>query len=96
MSAINKRSKCRKRKGAYGGEAKHEDLSQDEVDVGGSVGPAGLRRLDPSLPSLPRGGLLYGTGYGDPLEAVTYRKHNTLRSVVEHYPYTQKPPFGST
>jgi putative endonuclease len=34
-----------------------------------------------------------GTGYGDPLEAVTLRKQNTLRSVAEHFLYTQKPPF---
>ena len=34
-----------------------------------------------------------GTGYGDPLEAVTHRKQNTLRSVAEHYLYTRNPPF---
>jgi putative endonuclease len=34
-----------------------------------------------------------GTGFGDPLEAVTHRKQNTLRSVAEHYLYTRKPEF---
>ena len=29
-----------------------------------------------------------GSGFGDPLEAVTPRKQNTLRSVAEHYLYT--------
>ena len=32
-----------------------------------------------------------GTGFGDPLEAVTPRKQNTLRSVAEHYLYTTQP-----
>ena len=32
-----------------------------------------------------------GTGFGDPLEAVTPRKQNTLRSVAEHYLYTRGP-----
>jgi putative endonuclease len=36
-----------------------------------------------------------GTGYGDPLEAVTSRKQNTLRSVAEHYLYTRKPEFDT-
>jgi putative endonuclease len=36
-----------------------------------------------------------GTGYGDPLEAVTPRKQNTLRSVAEHYLYTRNPPFDT-
>jgi len=34
-----------------------------------------------------------GTGFGDPLEAVTHRKQNTLRDVAEHYLYTRKPEF---
>ena len=34
-----------------------------------------------------------GTGFGDPLEAVTYRKQNTLRSVAEHYLYAREPHF---
>jgi putative endonuclease len=34
-----------------------------------------------------------GSGYGDPLEAVTPRKQDTLRSVAEHCLYTRKPPF---
>jgi hypothetical protein len=92
MSAINRLSKCRERKGTYGDEAEHEDLSQDEVDVGGSVGPARLRRLDRSLPSLQRGRLLHGTGYGDPLEAVTHRKQITLRSVVDTTPTPKSHP----
>jgi len=36
-----------------------------------------------------------GTGFGDPLEAVTHRKQNTLRSVAEHYLYTRKPEFDT-
>ena len=35
------------------------------------------------------------TGFGDPLEAVTHRKQNTLRSVAEHYLYTRKPEFDT-
>ena len=33
------------------------------------------------------------TGFGDPLEAVTPRKQNTLRSVAEHFLYIRKPHF---
>ena len=33
------------------------------------------------------------TGFGDPLEAVTPRKQNTLRSVAEHYLYAREPHF---
>jgi Holliday junction resolvase-like predicted endonuclease len=36
-----------------------------------------------------------GTGYGDPLEAVTPHKRDTLRSVAEHYLYTRKPEFDT-
>ena len=36
-----------------------------------------------------------GTGYGDPLEAVTPRKQSILRSVAEHYLYTRKPHFDT-
>jgi putative endonuclease len=36
-----------------------------------------------------------GTGFGDPLEAVTPHKQNTLRSVAEHYLYTRKPTFDT-
>ena len=36
-----------------------------------------------------------GTGFGDPLEAVTHRKQDTLRSVAEHYLYTREPPFDT-
>ena len=36
-----------------------------------------------------------GTGFGDPLEAVTLRKQNTIRSVAEYYLYTRKPPFDT-
>ena len=36
-----------------------------------------------------------GTGFGDPLEAVTPHKQNTLRSVAEHYLYTRKPEFDT-
>ena len=36
-----------------------------------------------------------GIGFGDPLEAVTPHKQNTLRSVAEHYLYTRKPPFDT-
>ena len=34
-----------------------------------------------------------GTGFGDPLEAVTHRKQHTLRSVAEHYLYSREPHF---
>jgi putative endonuclease len=33
------------------------------------------------------------TGFGDPLEAVTHRKQNTIRSVAEYYLYTREPEF---
>ena len=36
-----------------------------------------------------------GTGFGDPLEAVTARKQDTLRSVAEHYLYARKPEFDT-
>ena len=36
-----------------------------------------------------------GTGFGDPLEAVTAHKQDTLRSVAEHYVYTRKPSFDT-
>jgi putative endonuclease len=36
-----------------------------------------------------------GTGFGDPLEAVTSHKQNTLRSVAEHYLYIRKPHFDT-
>jgi putative endonuclease len=36
-----------------------------------------------------------GSGFGDPLEAVTSRKQNTLRSVAEHYFYTREPHFDT-
>jgi putative endonuclease len=36
-----------------------------------------------------------GSGYGDPLEAVTPHKQNTLRSVAEHYLYTRKAQFDT-
>ncbi|HYQ83038.1 MAG TPA: YraN family protein [Rubrobacter sp.] len=35
------------------------------------------------------------TAFGDPLEAVTYRKQNTIRSVAEHYLYTRNPSFDT-
>jgi putative endonuclease len=35
------------------------------------------------------------TGFGDPLEAVTHRKQNTIRYVAEHYLYTRKPEFDT-
>jgi putative endonuclease len=35
------------------------------------------------------------TAFGDPLEAVTYRKQNTIRSVAEHYLYTRNQPFDT-
>jgi putative endonuclease len=35
------------------------------------------------------------TAFGDPLEAVTPRKQNTIRSVAEHYLYTRKPEFDT-
>jgi len=34
-----------------------------------------------------------GTGFGDPLEAVTPRKQYTLRSVAERYLYARKPHY---
>ena len=36
-----------------------------------------------------------GTGFGDPLDAVTNRKQNTLRCVAEHYLYTRKPEYDA-
>ena len=36
-----------------------------------------------------------GTGFGDPLEAVTPRKQRTLRSIAEHYLYTRKPHYDT-
>jgi putative endonuclease len=36
-----------------------------------------------------------GTGFGDPLEAVTPRKQDTLRWVAQHYLYTRKPHFDT-
>jgi putative endonuclease len=36
-----------------------------------------------------------GTGYGDPLEAVTPRKQSTLRSVAEHYLYARRPHYDT-
>jgi putative endonuclease len=36
-----------------------------------------------------------GTGFGDPLEAVTNRKQITLRSVAEHYLHTRNPEFDA-
>ncbi len=36
-----------------------------------------------------------GTGYGDPLEAVTPRKQDTLRFVAEHYIYAREPHFDT-
>ena len=33
------------------------------------------------------------TGFGDPLEAVTHRKQDTIRSVAEHYLYAREPHF---
>ena len=35
------------------------------------------------------------TGFGYPLEAITPRKQNTIRSVAEHYLYTRKPTFDT-
>lgn len=34
-----------------------------------------------------------GSGYGDPLEAVTPRKQNTLHYVAEHYLHARRPRF---
>jgi putative endonuclease len=34
-----------------------------------------------------------GTGFGNPLEAITLRKQNTLRYVAEHYLYAREPHF---
>ena len=36
-----------------------------------------------------------GTGFGDPLEAVTPRKQNALRSVAEHYLYARNPHYDT-
>jgi putative endonuclease len=35
------------------------------------------------------------TGFGDPLEAVTHRKQDTIRSVAEHYLYAREPHFDT-
>src|SRR5215213_1699864 len=35
------------------------------------------------------------TGFGDPREAVTPRKQNTLRSVAEHFLYIRKPHYDT-
>jgi putative endonuclease len=34
-------------------------------------------------------------GFGDPLEAVTPRKQDTIRSVAEHYLYARDPNFDT-
>jgi putative endonuclease len=36
-----------------------------------------------------------GTGFGDPLEAVTPRKQQTLRSVAEHYLYARRAHYDT-
>ena len=36
-----------------------------------------------------------GSGYGDPLEAVTPHKQNTLRSVAEHYLYARRAHYDT-
>jgi putative endonuclease len=36
-----------------------------------------------------------GTGFGDPLEAVTPRKQNTLRSLAKHFLYARKPHYDT-
>jgi putative endonuclease len=36
-----------------------------------------------------------GTGFGDPLEAVTPRKQEKLRSLAEHYLYARDPEFDT-
>ena len=36
-----------------------------------------------------------GTGFGDPLEAVTLRKQDTLRSVAEHYLYARRAHYDT-
>jgi putative endonuclease len=36
-----------------------------------------------------------GTGFGDPLEAVTPRKQHTLRSVAEHYLYARRANYDT-
>jgi putative endonuclease len=36
-----------------------------------------------------------GTGFGDPLESVTHRKQDTIRSVAEHYLYAREPHFDT-
>ena len=36
-----------------------------------------------------------GTGFGDPLEAVTPHKQSTLRSVAQHHLYTRRPHFDT-
>jgi putative endonuclease len=39
--------------------------------------------------------LRHGTGFGDPLEAVTPRKQHTLRSVAEHYLYARRAHYDT-
>ncbi|MDQ4128214.1 MAG: YraN family protein [Actinomycetota bacterium] len=36
-----------------------------------------------------------GTGFGEPLEAVTTRKHSTIRSLAEQYLYERDPTFDA-
>jgi putative endonuclease len=36
-----------------------------------------------------------GTGFGDPLEAVTPRKQKALRSLAEHYLSDREPEFDT-
>ena len=36
-----------------------------------------------------------GTGFGDPLEAVTPRKQNKLRSIAEHFLYSRNPHYDT-
>jgi putative endonuclease len=36
-----------------------------------------------------------GTGYGDPLDAVTSRKQNTIRSLAEQYLAENDPDFDA-
>ena len=36
-----------------------------------------------------------GTGFGDPLEAVTPRKQNTLRSIAEHFLYARETHYDT-
>ena len=36
-----------------------------------------------------------GTGFGNPLEAVTPRKQTKLRSIAEHFLYARKPHYDT-